>query len=74
MARGKVTRPVRPVDFLIVVLDFVHNLIETFLVLIRELIEIATYHSYRQSEVTKAWEEFSNDLEKIQEDDNGDAR
>ena len=42
--------------------------------LIKELIEIATYHTYRETEVNKAWEEFTNDLEKIQEDDNGDAR
>ena len=74
MARNRINRPVRPIDFLIVLLDFVHNLIETFLVLIKELIEIATYHTYRETEVNKAWEEFTNDLEKIQEDDNGDAR
>ena len=74
MAKNKVTRPVRPIDFLIVGLDFVHNVLETFLVLIRELIEIASYHTYRENEVSKAWEEFTNDLEKIQEDDNGDAR
>ena len=74
MAKNRINRPVRPIDFLIVLLDFVHNILETFTVLIRELIEIASYHTYRETEVSRAWEEFANDLEKIQEDDNGDAR
>ena len=74
MDKDKIHRPIRPVDFIIIVLDLVHNLIESFLVLIKQLSEIAIYHSGRETEINKAWEQFTSDLEKIQEDDNGDAR
>jgi hypothetical protein len=33
--------------------------------------EIAIYNANRNSEINKAWEQFSNDLEKIQEDTDG---
>jgi hypothetical protein len=33
--------------------------------------EIAVYNANRNSEVSKVWEKFSNDLEKIEEDTDG---
>ena len=36
-----------------------------------EIMEIAIYNANRNSEVNKAWEQFSNDLEKIQEETDG---
>jgi hypothetical protein len=33
--------------------------------------EIAVYNANRNSEVNRAWEQFSNDLEKIEEDTDG---
>ena len=73
MDKNKIHRPIRPVDFLIVVLDFVQNIIESFLVLFKQLSEIAIYQSGRETEISKAWEDFRQDLEKIQEDNDGTA-
>ena len=53
--------------------DFVQNIIESFLVLVAQLSEIAMYHSGRETEINRAWEEFTTDLEKIQEDSDGTA-
>ena len=73
MDKNKIHRPIRPVDFLIVVLDLIQNLIESFLVLFKQLSEIAIYQSGRETEINKAWENFTQDLETIQEDNDGTA-
>lgn len=73
MDKKKIYRPIRPVDFVQILLDFVQNIIESFLVLFRQLSEIAIYHSGRETEINRAWEEFTTDLEKIQEDNDGNA-
>ena len=73
MDKHKIHRPIRPVDFVQILLDFVQNIIESFLVLVAQLSEIAMYHSGRETEINRAWEEFTTDLEKIQEDSDGDA-
>ncbi len=50
---------------------FVHNVARSVQTATEELMEIAVYNANRNSEVNKAWEQFSNDLEKIQEDTDG---
>jgi hypothetical protein len=50
---------------------FVHNIASSVHTATEELMEIAVYNANRNSEVNKAWEQFSNDLEKIQEDTDG---
>lgn len=73
MDNNKINRPIRPVDFVQILLDFVQNIIESFLVLVAQLSEIAMYHSGRETEINRAWEDFTKDLEKIQEDNDGTA-
>jgi hypothetical protein len=68
---NKVPRSVHFADFLVVLAGFVHNLASSVQTAAEELMEIAVYNANRNSEVNKAWEQFSNDLEKIQEDTDG---
>ena len=71
MDNNKVPRSVHFADFLVVLAGFVHNLASSVQTAAEELMEIAVYNANRNSEVNKAWEQFSNDLEKIQEDTDG---
>ena len=71
MDNNKVRRPVRPTDFLVVFAGFVHNIAQVFDVLTGELMDLAIYHAKRTSEVEQVWEEFTNDLETIEEDTDG---
>lgn len=68
---NKVPRSVHFADFLVVLAGFVHNVASSVHTATEELMEIAVYNANRNSEVNKAWEQFSNDLEKIQEDTDG---
>ena len=71
MDNNKVPRSVHFADFLVVLAGFVHNVASSVQTATEELMEIAVYNANRNSEVNKAWEQFSNDLEKIQEDTDG---
>lgn len=68
---NRVPRSVHFADFLVVLAGFVHNIASSVHTATEELMEIAVYNANRNSEVNKAWEQFSNDLEKIQEDTDG---
>lgn len=69
--RNEVPRSVHLADFLVILTGFLHNLSNSFTAFTEELMELAIYHATRQSRVGKVWEEFANDLEKIQEDTDG---
>lgn len=68
---NKVRRPVRLADFLVVGAGFLHNLTSALDVLTEEVMQLAIYNANRETELNNVWEQFSNDLETIQEDDNG---
>lgn len=65
-----VPRSVRFADFLVVVVGFFHNIMTAFHVFSDELLELATYNAIRETEVSQAWEDFTVDLETM-EDPNG---
>jgi len=69
--RDKVPRPVHHSDFLVVITGFLHNLAQSFSTFTEELLELSIYNANRESKVKKVWEDFANDLEKIQEDQDG---
>jgi len=69
--KDKVPRPVHPSDFLVVITGFLHNLAQSFSTFTEELLELSIYNANRESKVKKVWEDFANDLEKIQEDQDG---
>jgi hypothetical protein len=67
----EVPRSVHLADFLVILAGFLHNLSNSFTAFTEELMELSIYHATRKSKVSRVWEEFSNDLEKIQEDTDG---
>jgi hypothetical protein len=66
-----VPRPVHFADFLVTVAGLVHNLASSVQTFTEEIMEIAIYNANRNSKVNKAWEQFTNDLERIQEETDG---
>ena len=66
-----VPRPIHFADFLVTIAGFAHNIASSVQTLTEEIMEIAIYNANRNSKVNKAWEQFTNDLEKIQEETDG---
>ena len=65
-----VPRSIHLSDVLVVIAGFFHNLVTAFHVLSDEILELAKYHAIRKNEVNQAWEDFTIDLETM-EDNNG---
>lgn len=65
-----VPRSISLSDVFVVLAGFFHNLITAFHVLTDELLELAKYNAIRKAEVNQAWEDFTIDLETM-EDNNG---
>jgi hypothetical protein len=66
-----VPRPVHFADFLVTISGLVHNIASSVSTFTEEIMEIAIYNANRNSKVGKAWEQFANDLETIQEETDG---
>ena len=71
MKDNRIDRPVHSSDFLAVLAGFVHNLAQSVEVLTSELYEIAIYNSTHRSKVNRAWEEMTQDLESLEEEQDG---
>ena len=71
MEENKVRRPVRLADFLVIGAGFLHNLTEALAVLTEEVMQLAIYNANRETELNNVWSQFSADLERITEDDDG---
>ena len=63
-----VPRPVRLLDFIVIGAGFLHNLARSLETLTGELMELSIYHSNQKTQVNRAWEDMSIDLENLQED------
>ncbi len=66
-----VPRSITLSDFVVIVTGFFLNIIRSFEMLAAEILELSIYHSNRKTKVSRVWEQFTSDLEKIQEDNNG---
>ena len=65
-----VPRSIRLADVFVVFAGFFHNIMTAFHVFSDEILELATYNAIRKTEVSQAWEDFTQDLETM-EDNNG---
>ena len=65
-----VPRSIRLADVFVVFAGFFHNVITAFHVFSDEILELAKYNAIRKNEVNQAWEDFTIDLETM-EDNNG---
>lgn len=63
-----VPRSIRIADFLVVFAGLFHNVMSAFHAFSEEILEVATYNAIRQTQVNKAWENFAQDLEKMEEE------
>jgi len=65
-----VPRSVTFADFLVVISGFAVNIVRAIEMLTSELLDLAVYNANRKTKVSKVWEQFTSDLEKM-EDNNG---
>ena len=65
-----VPRSVRLADILVVFSALLHNIVSSFQAFTEELLELSVYNANRETKVSKAWQQFTQDLEKM-EDQNG---
>lgn len=63
----EVPRSVTPADFGVALASFVHNLASSVHSLADDLLQIAMYHSMRKNKVSEVWEQFAQDLEKMED-------
>jgi hypothetical protein len=71
MENDRIRRPVRLADFLVVGAGFLHNVSESFSVLTEEIMQLAIHNANRETELNNVWSDFSTELEKITEDEDG---
>ena len=65
-----VPRSITLADFLVVISGFTVNIIRAIEMLTSELLDLAVYNANRKTKVSRVWEQFTSDLEKM-EDNNG---
>lgn len=68
--RDYVPRSITLSDFLVVISGFAVNIIRAFEMLASEILDLAVYNANRRTKVSRVWEQFTSDLEKM-EDNNG---
>ena len=68
--KDSVPRSISLSDFLVVFTGLFLNLVRSVEMFFSELLEIAVYNANRKTKVSRAWEQFTADLEKM-EDNNG---
>lgn len=68
--KDSVPRSITLSDFLVVFTGLFLNVIRSVEMFFSELLEIAVYNANRKTKVSRAWEQFTQDLEKM-EDNNG---
>ena len=71
MDNNKIRRPVRSADLVVVFAELAYNLSQVVETFFESLLELSIYRANRETEVNKAWEDFTQNLETIQEDTDG---
>ncbi len=68
--QDSVPRSVSFADVFVVLSSFFVNVIRAVEALASEILDLAVYNANRKTKVSKVWEQFTSDLEKM-EDNNG---
>ena len=63
----EVPRSVTPADILVVFSALAHNIASSIHAFTEDLMEIAIYNATRKTKVNAVWEQFTNDLEKMED-------
>jgi hypothetical protein len=65
-----VPRSITLADFVVVLSGLFVNIMRAIEMFASEILDLAVYNANRKTKVSKAWEQFTSDLEKM-EDNNG---
>lgn len=65
-----IPRSIRLADIVVVFAGLFHNVMSALHVFSEEILDVATYNAIRKNQVNQAWEQFTVDLETM-EDPNG---
>ena len=65
-----IPRSVRLTDVFVVFAGLFHNVMNALHIFSEEVLDLATYNAIRKNQVNQAWEQFTVDLETM-EDNNG---
>lgn len=63
-----VPRSVRLADIIVIFSGFIYNLVRSLETFAEEMFELAIYNANRETKVSRAWEQFTQDLEKMEEE------
>lgn len=63
----QVPRSVSPADFGVAFASLAHNLASSLHSFTDDILQIALYHSSRKNKVSEVWEQFAQDLEKMED-------
>ena len=63
----QVPRSVSPADFAVAFAGLAHNLASSIHSFTEDILQIALYHSSRKNKVSEVWEQFVQDLEKMED-------
>jgi hypothetical protein len=68
--KDNVPRSITLADFFVVLSGLAVNIIRAIEMFASEILDLAVYNANRKTKVSRAWEQFTSDLEKM-EDNNG---
>jgi hypothetical protein len=71
MEDNRVRRPVRRSDFIVIFTETAYNIMQSLTGFFEALYELSIYHANHKTETNKAWEQMTQDLEKLQEETDG---
>lgn len=63
-----IPRSVRLADVLVVFSALLHNIVSSFQAFTEELLDLSVYNANRESKVSRAWQQFTQDLETMEEE------
>jgi hypothetical protein len=68
MDNNRIRRPIRPSDFVVIAAETAYNLSQVVTGLLESLYELSIYHSNQKTETNQAWEQMTQDLETLEEE------
>ena len=68
MDNNRIRRPIRSSDFVVIAAETAYNLSQVVTGLLESLYELSIYHSNQKTETNQAWEQMTQDLETLEEE------
>jgi hypothetical protein len=68
MDNNRIRRPIRSSDFVVIVAEAAYNFTQVVSGFFESLYELSIYHSNHKTETNQAWQQMSQDLETLEEE------